>query len=207
MISFELQIFIANALIRLNEETYTGFIEFTRRNCGEDFLKSFGAGLIDVQVYDIAGSEGLYSLVGQRGFNFKNSKGYDGLGGATIQVTKNFKTLADMTGDDSLFEANQALNTKGRIGPLRDTFYLVMSGDDISTEVMGDFIDSCFNPSNLQFFIHKTMVEDGYEVLAEDYTRCYYEDKMKQYLDNNCLEPAVINRKITSDYSLNTILS
>ena len=36
---------------------------------------------------------GLYSLVGQRGFYFKNSKGYDGLGGATIQVTKNFKTL------------------------------------------------------------------------------------------------------------------
>ena len=37
--------------------------------------------------------KGLYSLVGQRGFYFKNSKGYDGLGGATIQVTKNFKTL------------------------------------------------------------------------------------------------------------------
>ena len=37
--------------------------------------------------------QGLYSLVGQRGFYFKNSKGYDGLGGATIQVTKNFKTL------------------------------------------------------------------------------------------------------------------
>ena len=99
----------------MNEETYTGFIEFTRRNCGEDFLKAFGAGLINVQVYDVAGSEGsgftkpsigtylyngydnsikgLYSLVGQRGFYFKNSKGYDGLGGATIQVTKNFKTL------------------------------------------------------------------------------------------------------------------
>ena len=43
---------------RLNEETYTGFIEFTRRNCGEDFLRAFGAGLIDVQVYDVAGSEG-----------------------------------------------------------------------------------------------------------------------------------------------------
>ena len=43
---------------RLNEETYTAFIEFTRRNCGEDFLKSFGAGQIDVQVYDVAGSEG-----------------------------------------------------------------------------------------------------------------------------------------------------
>ena len=111
-------------LERLNEETYTGFIEFTRRNCGEEFLKSFGAGLIDVQVYDVAGSEGtryyfwahssgiipplnfelsviniknrlegLYSLVGQRGFYFKNKNGYDGLGGATVQITKNFKTL------------------------------------------------------------------------------------------------------------------
>ena len=36
---------------------------------------------------------GLYSLVGQRGFYFKNKNGYDGLGGATLQITKNFKTL------------------------------------------------------------------------------------------------------------------
>ena len=87
-----------------------------------------------------------------------------------------------MTGDDSQFEANQILNAKGRIAPLRDTFFLVMSGDEISADVMGDFIDTCFNPVNLQFFIHKTMVEDGYEVLNEDYTRCYYEDKMANHL-------------------------
>ena len=35
---------------RLNEETYTAFVEFTRRNCGVDFLKAFGAGKIDVQI-------------------------------------------------------------------------------------------------------------------------------------------------------------
>ena len=55
-----------------------------------------------------------------------------------------------MTGDDSQFEANQILNAKGRIAPLRDTFFLVMSGDEISADVMGDFIDTCFNPINLQ---------------------------------------------------------
>ena len=37
-------------LFRLNEETYTAFIEFTRRNCGVDFVKAFGAGKIDLQV-------------------------------------------------------------------------------------------------------------------------------------------------------------
>ena len=57
-----------------------------------------------------------------------------------------------------------------------------MSGDEISSDVMGDFIDTCFNPINLQFFIHKTLVDDGYEVLTEDYTKCYYENKMKNHL-------------------------
>ena len=55
-----------------------------------------------------------------------------------------------MTGDENQFEVNQIINAKGRIGPLRDTFFLVMSGDIISTDVMGTFINSCFNPSNLQ---------------------------------------------------------
>ena len=65
---------------------------------------------------------------------------------------------------------------------LRDTFFLVMSGDEISSDVMGNFIDTCFNPTNIQFFIHKTLVDDGYEVLTEDYTKCYYENKMKNHL-------------------------
>ena len=57
-----------------------------------------------------------------------------------------------------------------------------MSGDEISSDVMGNFIDTCFNPTNIQFFIHKTLVDDGYEVLTEDYTKCYYENKMKNHL-------------------------
>ena len=58
-----------------------------------------------------------------------------------------------------------------------------MSGDEISSDVMSDYIDTCFNPINLQFFIHKTLVDDGYEVLTDDYTKCYYEDKMQNHLD------------------------
>ena len=43
---------------RLNEETYTGFIEFTRNNCGANFVKAFAARQIDVQILDVGGSEG-----------------------------------------------------------------------------------------------------------------------------------------------------
>ena len=67
---------------RLNEETYTGFIEFTRRNCGAKFVKDFATGMVDVKVLDVAGSNGLYSFVEKRGFYFKNSNGYDGTSGA-----------------------------------------------------------------------------------------------------------------------------
>ena len=42
--------------------------------------------MIDVKVLDVAGSNGLYSLVGKRGLYFKNSKGYDGTSGALGQV-------------------------------------------------------------------------------------------------------------------------
>ena len=43
---------------RLNEETFTAFIEFTRRNCGAPFVKAFANGGIDVQVLDVPESEG-----------------------------------------------------------------------------------------------------------------------------------------------------
>ena len=43
--------------------------------------------MIDVKVLDVAGSNGLYSLVGKRGLYFKNSKGYDGTSGALGQVS------------------------------------------------------------------------------------------------------------------------
>jgi len=51
----------------LNDRTYTGFIEFNKQNCGADFVKAFGAGLVDTQVYDSSGSTGLYTHVAQRG--------------------------------------------------------------------------------------------------------------------------------------------
>ena len=42
--------------------------------------------MIDVKVFDVAGSNGLYSVVGKRGLYFKNFKGYDGTSGALGQV-------------------------------------------------------------------------------------------------------------------------
>ena len=42
----------------MNEETFTAFIEFTRRNCGAPFVKAFANGGIDVQVLDVPESEG-----------------------------------------------------------------------------------------------------------------------------------------------------
>ena len=42
----------------MNEETFTAFIEFTRRNCGAPFVKAFANGGVDVQVLDVPASEG-----------------------------------------------------------------------------------------------------------------------------------------------------
>ena len=137
---------------------------------------------------------------------FKNQNGYDGLGGATVQITKNFPTLGAMVGDDTVYEANQGLNARGNIAPLRDTFYLVLSGEAITAEMMGNKVDSCFNPLNLQFFIHNELVDEGYEVLTDDYTKCYYEDKMANHLESDCTESAVINGQVTEDFSLMTVL-
>ena len=49
-------------------------------------------------------------------------------------------------------------------------------------------------------------VEDGYEILSEDYTKCYYEDKMANHLESDCTTPAVINGQVTDDFSLTTML-
>ena len=53
--------------------------------------------------------EGLYSLISHRGLYFENKNGYDGLAGATVQITKNFATLGDMLNDENAFEINQEL--------------------------------------------------------------------------------------------------
>ena len=44
--------------------------------------------------------KGLYSLIAKRGLYFENKNGYDGLAGATVQMTKNFATLGDMLDDE-----------------------------------------------------------------------------------------------------------
>ena len=53
--------------------------------------------------------KGLYSLIAKRGLYFENKNGYDGLAGATVQITKNFATLGDMLDDEDAFEINQDL--------------------------------------------------------------------------------------------------
>ena len=71
---------------------------------------------------------------------------------------------------------------------------------------MEKFIDSCFNPSNLLFFVVNEQANDGYTVLKEDHTKCYYRDKLSKYLSSSCRQSAVIDGKITNDYSLETVL-
>ena len=36
--------------------------------------------------------------------------------------------------------------------------------------------------------------------------KCYYENKLSKYLDRKCNSPAVIDGKLTDDYSLQTVL-
>ena len=36
---------------------------------------------------------------------------------------------------------------------------------------MGKFMDRCFNPSNLQFFVYNEFAAQGYEILNHDYTK------------------------------------
>ena len=54
------------------------------------------------------------------------------------------------------------------MGPLRDTFYLSLSGDALN--LMDDKLDSCFNPSKLQFFVHNEIVDTGYKVLSHGFS-------------------------------------
>ena len=71
---------------------------------------------------------------------------------------------------------------------------------------MEQFIYSCFNPSNLQFFVVNEQDNDGYTVSKEDYTKCYYREKLSKYLSSSCRQSAVIDGKITNDHSLETVL-
>ena len=75
-----------------------------------------------------------------------------------------------------------------------------------SKKYMEQFIDSCFNPSNLQFFVFNELTNDGYTILDEDYTKCYYNDKLSKHLSSSCRHSAVIDGEITNDFSLATVL-
>ena len=46
----------------------------------------------------------------KRGVYFKNHKGYDGLAGATVQITKNYPTLGDMLGRIQTLSAYNHVN-------------------------------------------------------------------------------------------------
>ena len=48
--------------------------------------------------------------------------------------------------------------------------------------------------------------EDGYRVFNEDYTSCFYNSKMKNFLDVDCKSPAVIDGELTDDVSFATML-
>jgi len=71
---------------------------------------------------------------------------------------------------------------------------------------MEQFINSCFNPSNLQFFVFNELTDDGYTILDKDYTKCYYNDKLSKHLSSRCRHSAVIDGAITNDFSLATVL-
>ena len=104
-------------------------------------------------------------------FSFKDKKGSTSKAGGVIQITKNYPTLAKMTGDKKMFEINQR-REGGRYLPPRDTFLLSVQGDVISAEVMGEKeFAKCFNPSNLSLSIVGEKKEGGYVVYDQDYTK------------------------------------
>jgi len=120
--------------IALNSKSYTGFLEFQQKNCGNAFIKAVANGLVDFQIFDSKGSAGLYSVLGAKGVFLKTTGGKSDLSGATVQFTKNFATLGEMLGDDSKLEMNQKISKKGKVTPTRDTFMLSINGEAVDAE-------------------------------------------------------------------------
>ena len=52
--------------LALNSLTYTGFLEFNMENCGKEFIKAFSSNMIEFSVFDSKGSDGLYTVQGQK---------------------------------------------------------------------------------------------------------------------------------------------
>ena len=72
----------------------------------------------------IQGSTGLYSLVGQRAFFLQTKESVES--STVIQITKNFPTLAQMTGDENMLEINQKWKD-GKVDPVRDSLRVLKS--------------------------------------------------------------------------------
>jgi len=195
-------------MLPLNYKTYTAFLEFNPNNCGNEFVRAVAEGQVQFGVYDAMGSKGLYTVAGSYGVFYKNQKGSTATGGAVVQISKNFPTLAAMTGDETMFEINQEISKKtGKIVPARDSFYLKISGDMVDPEEFEEY-KACFAPENLQIFIDETKREDGegYTVHEENWTKCFYKSKLANEVDVTCKKPAIINGKPTEAVDLMTVL-
>ena len=160
------------------------------------------------KVFDARGSKGLYSVVGKHGIYYKSAKGAT-TSGAVVQMTKNFPTLSHMTGNDEMLEINQKKKSD-KFVPVRDTFYLSISGDLVDPQKMKEdnFFDSCFDPSKILFNIVERKTETGYQVLQEDFAKCYYKTKLVADVANNvtCKNNAVVNGKPTANNDLLSVL-
>lgn len=95
-----------------------------------------------------------------------------------------------MTGDQELFEMNQSINKNGKIAPLRDSFFLSLSGDALNLMDDGQ-LDSCFNPSKLQFFVHKELTDTGYEILSYRFQRTLGPSKLDRALSQLSAETRI----------------
>jgi len=187
----------------LNGQTYTAFIEFHQNQCGTAFAEGVLDGKVEFSVYDAKGSRhgqnSLYTLVGQFAFLMGDPNGVE-QSGTVLQITKNFRTLAEMNDSDQM-EINQHWRTRGnerRMVPSRDSFYLEIAGDVVSEDEMYEKFETCFDPRNLVIHIVKTKSATGHELKTSDLTACYYRHKLSgQSLNGKCTEGAIVDGKET----------
>jgi len=181
-------------MLKLNQMKYTGFVEFRKKECGTEFLKSFARDLIDISIVDKANGkmdgQVMYKVQGKRGFFHKDKKGNSDLSSAIIQFSKNFDNMKEALGDkwtNDDVEIGQSFNGKGNAMPGRDTLMLVLNSDVISKEHMGAFYETCFNPASVKFSIWGEQNDTKkFITLRGDYTECYIKNKMAKYLDDTC---------------------
>ena len=143
----------------------------------------------------------MYTLVGQFAFFVGNGNGKS-QSGTVLQITKNFRTLAEMTGKDQTEINQQWKKKKGtdekKMVPLRDSFYLEIAGDIVSPDEMPEKFESCFDPRNVVINIVKTKSDTGYKLMTNDLTACYYRRKLGERLNGVCREGAIVDGKETA---------